>query len=391
MKKIDITIYRRHASNCAYKSDRYHPRCGCPLWGQFNWPKSGTLFEGKKLNRGQNKWSLETRSWTEAPTAAKQLSNDLNTLLEGKPLQPKEKEIEVALQEWLDFRSKSGLTNTKAKLMGDKLLEWCNGNNVLLLSALTPEHAVKFRMSLPFRTGDSSSLSVHLSVIGGFFNWCVGMKYLDNNPMPNGKQNPQFAVRHEKKEVVPPTKPEVQKVLSMAQDRLRALATLMRWTGMALVDAVKYEMSGDDMKKFGLPRPDRRPTLFDGTLLRGNRTKTGERYRVRIPRSLAQRLGELGCPAFPGSESMWRERLKKLFRDAGVKMTPHGFRHFLISDLLAQGHSVADVSKMVGTSEKEIRKTYEHWIKEAEDRLDKVQRESWLAQGLDEYGEEVEQ
>jgi len=42
---------------------------------------------------------------------------------------------------------------------------------------------------------------------------------------------------------------------------------------------------------------------------------------------------------------------------------------------------------MVGTSEKEIRNTYEHWIKEAEDRLDEVQRQAWLAQGLDENGD----
>ena len=37
-----------------------------------------------------------------------------------------------------------------------------------------------------------------------------------------------------------------------------------------------------------------------------------------------------------------------------------------------------DVADMVGTSSKEIRKTYRHWIKEAEDRLDEVQREARL-------------
>jgi hypothetical protein len=46
---------------------------------------------------------------------------------------------------------------------------------------------------------------------------------------------------------------------------------------------------------------------------------------------------------------------------------------------------------MVGTSEKEIRKTYEHWIKEAEDRLDGIQRQSWLKQGPNENGDAKEQ
>jgi hypothetical protein len=57
------------------------------------------------------------------------------------------------------------------ELPWNKLVEWCKKNEVLILSAMTPDQAVKFRMSLPFRTGDSSSLSVHWAVIGGFFNW----------------------------------------------------------------------------------------------------------------------------------------------------------------------------------------------------------------------------
>lgn len=30
---------------------------------------------------------------------------------------------------------------------------------------------------------------------------------------------------------------------------------------------------------------------------------------------------------------------------------------------------------------------YHHWIKEYEDRLDEVQRQAWLKQGLDENGD----
>lgn len=43
-----------------------------------------------------------------------------------------------------------------------------------------------------------------------------------------------------------------------------------------------------------------------------------------------------------------------------------------------EDHRVDDVADMVGTSPKEIRKTYRHWIKEAEKRLDAVRREAWL-------------
>jgi integrase len=387
---MEITIYRRHTKQCSQRNDRYASRCGCPLWGEFNWPQAQTTLNGKKLRPGQNKWTLRTRLKTEALRHAAKLESDLEALLQGKPSQ-KNVTVEAAVREWLAFRSKHGLSNTKAKYMGNKLVEWCKNNDLLFLGSITPDQAVKFQMSLPFRTGDSSSLSVHWPVIGGFFNWVVGMRYVPVSPIPDTRQNPQFRIRYEKREVVPPTKEEVEKVLATATGSVKLLCQLMRWSAMALVDAQKFGMSLEDAQKFGLCKPERRPKLEHGTRIRGNRTKTNEQYRVRISRSLSEQLQALGCPAFPGAESLWRERLKKVFRDAGVEMTPHGFRHFRISEWLAQGILPEDVANMVGTSPEEIRETYRHWIKEAEDRLDEIQRQSWLAQGLDENGDEKEQ
>ncbi len=317
---------------------------------------------------------METRSWSEAQSKVKDLEKRLKDFAEGKVV-PKGMTVEAAVQEWYEFREQNDSDNTKAKLMGGKLVEWCEKNNILLLTALTTDRAIKFRMSLPFRIGDSSSLSVHWAVISGFFNWCVGMGYIDKSPIPNARQNPQFAIRYNKKEVVPPAKKQVEKVLATATGRVKLLCQLMHETGMALVDAQLFDPAN----------------LQDGTLIRANRTKTHERFRVRISQSLAKQLEALGSPAFLGTYREWRERCYKVFKDAGVKMTPHGFRHYRISQWLAHGVSVADVSKWVGTSEKEIRKTYEHWIREAEDRLDEVQRRAWLKQGLDENGNQRRQ
>jgi integrase len=387
---VEITIYRRHSAACPEKGNRYAPRCGCPLWAQFNWKQSPVELDGRKLTPCQNKWSLDTRVMWEAQRKSKKLGEDLENLLQGKPIR-RNVTVEAAVKEWLEFRAKNGLGSEKAKLMGDKLINWCADNKAVLLTSVTPDQAIKFRMSLPFRTTDSSSLSVHWSVICGFFSWAVGMSYIEKTPILSGRQNPQFAIRFKKKEVVPPTKEQVETVLATGTGKVKILATLMRETGMALVDAQKFGMLLEDAQKFGLSKPERRPMLEHETLIRSNRTKTGERYRVRISQSLANQLRALGSPAFPGTYVKWREEMNKLLRDSGVKMTPHGFRHFRISEWLAQGISPTDVSKMVGTSEKEIRKTYEHWIKEAEDRLDEIQRRSWIAQGLDENGDPKEQ
>jgi len=68
--------------------------------------------------------------------------------------------VQAAVEEWLKFKRQNKLGIKKAKLMSDKLIAWCKDNDVIFLTALTPEGAMTFRNSLSFRTGDSSSLSV---------------------------------------------------------------------------------------------------------------------------------------------------------------------------------------------------------------------------------------
>lgn len=385
---MTFTVWRRHNRDICASINRYEPRCGCPLHVQFVWKGSPGVFEGKKLAY-QNKWSLETRSWSEAQSKVKDLEKRLNDFAEGKVV-PEGVTVEAALQEWYKFRDQNALDNSKAKQMGGKLVEWCDKNNILLLTAFTTDKAIKWRVTLPFRSGDSSSLSVHWSVISGFFSWATGMGYFEKSPIPNPKTHPQFRIRFKKAEVKPPTKRQVEKILATATGQVRLLCQLMRETAMALVDATKFAMSQADAEKYKMSKPERRPVIQD-RVIRGNRTKTNERYRVRISELLAKQLEALGEPAFPGPYTQWRERVNKAIKDAAVMTTPHGVRHFRITEWLSAGVHVDDVADMVGSSPNEIRKTYRHWIKEAEDRLDEVQREAWLKMGLDENGNEVVQ
>ena len=247
---------------------------------------------------------------------------------------PKGMTVEAALQEWYEFRDQNELDNTKAKLMGGKLVEWCEKNNILLLTALTTDKVIKWRLTLPFRSGDSSSLSVHWSVIGGFFSWAAGMGYIEKSPIPNPKINPVFRIRYEKAEVNPPSKKQVEKILATATGQVRLLCQLMRETAMALVDAMKYGMSQEDAEKYGLSKPERRPVIKD-RVIRGNRTKTNERYRVRISESLAKRLEALGEPAFPGTypsgvsgstKSSRMQASRRLRMASGTTKSVNGFR-----------------------------------------------------------------
>ena len=67
-------------------------------------------------------------------------------------------------------------------------------------------------------------------------------------------------------------------------------------------------------------------------------------------------------------------------------MSSHLFRHYRITELLSNGARVEDVAAMVGTSPAEIHKTYHHWVKEYEDRLDEAQAKEFAKHGLDENG-----
>jgi len=169
---------------------------------QFVWKGAPGVFEGKKLTY-QNKWSLETRSWSEAQSKVKDLEKRLKDFAEGKVV-PKGMTVEAALQEWYEFRDQNGLENTKAKTDGGKLVKWCEKNNILLLTALSTDKVIKWRLTLPFRSGDSSSLSVHWSVISGFLFVAAGMGLHRESPIPNPKTNPQFRIRYDKAEVKPP-------------------------------------------------------------------------------------------------------------------------------------------------------------------------------------------
>jgi hypothetical protein len=247
--------------------------------------------------------------------------------------------------------------------MGRKLIEWCERENIHLLSAITTDRVMRFQISLPFHTGDSDSLKVRWSVISGFFSWATGMGCIDRSPIPDTRQHPQFKIVVKKAEVKPPTKTQVEKIVKSATGDTKLLVQLMRESAMALVDAQKYGMTEEYAEKFGLSKPKRRP-IVEGTLIRGNRTKTNERYRVRIGEQLADQLKTLGFPSFPGSYTTWRERVNTAIADAGVDTTrtasgttesQSGYRLACIPAIVAD---------YVGTSEPEVRKTYHHWIRD---------------------------
>jgi site-specific recombinase XerD len=352
-----IRVYRRHSSDCD-KSAAYI-KCDCPLWIQFQ-------RGGKQIRE-----SAKTRDLEQALLLVKKVEKELK----GEIPVTTKITIEDAVQKWLTHREQEGIVDDgRAKNMTRRLIVFCEQRQITSLSAVTKAHLTDFKLTLNLKSGNSNSLRISLSVVGTFFRWATEEAgYLTANPFP------RFKLRFTPQEVIPPTDDEVNRV--MADESVRLIASLMRYTGMAIRDAATLE----------------RTTLV-GNLITGTRTKTAEPFRVRIPMWLADELCALPHHAryfFWDGKShsqvtqRYRTLLTSAFAKAGADMTPHGFRHYFISTTLAIGVSVEDVSAMVGTSPNEIRKTYRHWIKEATDRLDRVQEQVWIAQGLDKDGNPI--
>ena len=356
-----IRVYSRHSSGC--NRNPAYVKCDCPKWIQYQ--------TGSKKARRQVREPASTRSFERAVEFAQKKADELA----GKrPPTVDQITVEDAAEKWLAHRTQQGLDNKKARLMSERLKTFCNDNDITFLAGITRAHLNDLKLSLKFKSGNSNSLKVHLSVLGGFFRWAVEEQgCLAANPFP------RFRIEFKQEKIRVPTTLEINRVLMV--EKTRVFASLMRYSGMAIQDAATLKRSA-----------------LVGNLITGNRLKTDEAFRVRIPTWLADELRALAGGKYffwdgeiqsESAAENYRLLLRDTFKQAGVSMTPHSFRHFFISSTLATGVSVEDVSHMVGTSPNEIRKTYRHWIKEATDRLDRVQEQAWLSQGLDRHGNPV--
>jgi integrase len=372
----EVRVYSRHSEDCTRREDASYLKCDCPKWMQWR--------EGGKTRRE----SANTRSFAGVKLAAELKTKELHG--EPTPVAPavQAMSIDAAIQDWLRFRELNGLGNDKPKLMGGKLAAWCKENGIAFLHQLTSDKVMQFRNSLPYKTKTSSSLKIHWAIMCNFFGWAHGIKLIAENPAPNTRLFPQFRIRFKKAEVRPPTAKEVARVGAAVDEtgwdderkyRVQRFFETMSNSGVAIRDTATLG----------------RDKLDADNRIRGNRCKTNERFKVRIPAKLADDLRAMPCSDHnyffwyrgQGGQKLkvtsivhyYEADLRELFAIAQVDMTPHGFRHYFITQQLAKGWSVDDVSTMVGTSPQEIRKTYHHWIKEDDDRIDA----KWAEHGLD--------
>jgi len=247
--------------------------------------------------------------------------------------------------------------------------------------AISVDDVRKLRESWKY---SSSTVGKRLELIRSFFSFCLTSGWIEKNPAKGVKAPPSRQV---------PTLPfsdNQWKDILMALDmygeihpqspvrirkQLKALILLMRYSGLRISDAVgmcamKIDSSGNMFIYMA---------------------KTGVPVKIPLPPVVLEALWEIyvdedisffwsGNGKLKTALTEWQERLKKVFRIAGIPSGHgHRLRDTFAVELLQRGVDIQTVSILLGhRSIKTTEKSYSPWVKSRQDALDDAIKKTWV-------------
>ena len=410
MLRIDTTsapttytahVIVRHGATCKDKARGSD-------WRKCKCRKSLLVYDGG--GSGGNRYiSAKTRSWEKAEEEKQKWldrfdpeKQELKRLRDEK--ERKQVRIEDAVALYLaDMAARLGDNGTCAmarSLLGDvdpttkavrsdgHLFRWLatlpREQRPAYIAEITPAHLTAWRASWKF--GDLTAAN-RWGMVKGFLSFCESQGWIADNPArrlkrPSVDRGNRTAIFSDEQyssilDAVSISDPEnVPAATRKAwQHRLTAFVELLRWSGMALVDATQW-------------RPD--SVDADG-VLRYRRQKTGELATVPLPERLLILLrgvplenGATEAQPFRTTSNLtsdcrkWQHRLDRLFELAGItevrtergttrKPHPHMLRDSFAVWHLRHGAQIRTVAKMLGHSNtRTTEKSYLPWCSELE-------------------------
>lgn len=265
-----VTKDGRVIQGCKYKADADYLACDCPKQLQYS-------FNGK-LER----LAADTTDWRIADAKARDLegefaakasggSNGQNldapvpissalTIALASPNATKAKLLTEVAQSFLVLKKDSHNRQTKERLSQkhltklswtlERFLQFASDRGLVNLTDVEPEHIIDWRTSLrrkdgrAYAQGYKAKLVVYLKE---FFSYCGEMKWITSSPVSRyanvSSPDPQKpkALSDEQVEQLFATIPKLKQ--NDMTSKLPSLLLLMRWTGLALRDAVLLKQS----------------------------------------------------------------------------------------------------------------------------------------------------
>jgi integrase len=366
------TVFVRHASGCSdrAKGPQWH-RCDCRKWL--------LIYDG--TTRKQRKVSAKTRSWEKAEEAARLWLDQYDpTKVELRALRAEkemhtvtiEKAVFSYLQDMITRLGDNGTVSRTRTLLGDvneagnvkrdgKLFDWL-GKQVprpVLISELTTPHLTAWRSSWTYESDLTAAIS--FDGVKTFFKFCMAQGWLKSDPAAGIKRSK--IARGNRTATFSDEQYDAILAKSKGNQRLETFLELLRWSGMALVDAVEF---------------DHKLVDSDGTL-RYTRKKTGTLATVQLPEHVIVLLRSVDGGERPFRRTNvtlesciheWRRDLQGLFKKAGITKVqtdvgprpahPHMLRDTCAVWYLRNGMSLHGVSKVMGHSNPTI--TARHYL-----------------------------
>lgn len=350
-----LRLLRRHLKTCPHSSTRYR-RCKCPIHVY------GTLA-GEKIRK-----ALDQTSWD----AATELINGWTAAGEIGVLKIEAPTIRGAVAKFLEDceARKLGWESMRKyrDLLDDRFLPWAEQKGLTNLRQISVDSLRQFRQS--WNDGPLYATK-NLERMRAFFRFCCQAGWI--------KQNPALAVKPPKvtqAPTLPFSRDEMKRILAACseyrgnKDRIKAFALTMRYTGLRIGDAIRLSKS----------------QVSDGRVF-VRTAKTGQPVTVPVPPEVITTLAKIenGSDRYfwtgkniRSAVANWSRYLGRLFELAKVDDGhSHRFRDTCAVELLLAGASVEDVATILGNTPQVVSKHYAPWVKERQDRLEKLVRQSW--------------
>jgi integrase len=385
---LALFVYTRHVADCPKKSDRFWRRCHCPKWLRG-------VLNGRPFRK-----SAATRSWERAEARCRRLELQAEQRAqaaafgEAAPVERAPITVEAAVARFLLSKKNENLAEStleKLKTIFEKhFVQWARSEAFAYLAEITVADLELFRDTWKDRALAKKKKQERLV---GFFYYCMRMGWVKQNPAvmlgrirAEGPPTDYFP-KAEFAAIIDATyvyQPKGWKECRQQATRLRILTWLMRWSGLAIRDAVTLERS----------------RLSDRDELLLYRAKTGTPVYVPLPPHVADALRSIPPGPKPnpryffwsgnGSPKTlvgdWQRSYRRLFKISDLRLEdstpkrchPHMFRDTFAVEMLLAGVPLEQVSMLLGhKSVKITEKHYAPWVKARQDQLSMNVRKAW--------------
>lgn len=372
-----VTIFVRHSVDCPNRDDAFYKRCRCSK--HLRWT------HGSREHRR----SAKTRSWS----IAEQVKADIlqkftlsdavdEVSIEAKAKTTIEEAVELLL---IDKRSQGVGEDTllKYKRELDRFTKFMAERSKFFPHEIQLQDLTKFRENWENLYPSTQTQAKVQERLMALLRYCFESRMIDRVPNLS-------TIKVDEPPTMPLTDAQYTDLLSAIEtefepikaQRVRALVQLMRYSGLAITDAVVLERTG---------------LIFDPSLqcykVVTARQKTGTDVCVVLPKVVSAEIvtamplnrnpryifWNTGNGKRQSAVTNWQHDLRQAFRAAGQKDGhPHQLRDTFAVWLLQKGVPIEEVSQALGhKSIKVTEKHYAKWVVARQNRLDTLLMSAW--------------